>query len=290
MPDPHAANAPDAGSPDARAARLAALRARIRRLERGGAGPAAVLPLGPAAIDSALPGGGLPLACLHEIAVGADGEPAGAATRGPAGPAGGAGALAGGAAAGFAAAIAARLAVRCGRPVLWLMRDGDLYPPGLVRYGLVPERLVLARAARQADRLWALEEAARSGALAAVVGEAAAAGPSESRRLQLAAEAGGVTVILLDRDGDAGRAGRRAAGTAVTRWRVAAAAGAPDGPGVGVERWRLELVRARGGRPGAWLVAWHDPAPSEPAGRPGELALVAAEEGAVPAPRRQAVA
>ena len=54
-----------------RAATLTALRDHIRRLEQ----PArhGVLPFGAAAIDAALPGGGLTLGALHEI-VGAGGD------------------------------------------------------------------------------------------------------------------------------------------------------------------------------------------------------------------------
>jgi protein ImuA len=228
-----------------RAAQLAALRARVRHLEGfADAGARGVLPLGLPELDAALPGGGLPLACLHEIA-GAD-----PAADGDAGPA-----------TGFAALLAARLADRAeaaGAPatVLWLAREDSLYPPGLMRFGLASDRLIVARAVSETDRLWSLEEAARSGAVAAAVGETATVGLAESRRLQLAAETGGVTLLLLQ--AAAAADGGTRPGTAVTRWHVAGAAArtAPDEPGVGPERWRLDLVRCRGGRPGAWTVDW----------------------------------
>lgn len=230
---------------------LAALRSRIRALEGWGTdGAAGILPFDLVEIDAALPGGGLPLACLHEIL--------------PADPAHD------GAATGFAAVLATRLAILTGEtPVLWLSRARDLYPPGLAAFGLTPSRLLIGRATSRVDLLWALEEAARSATLAAVIGEGAAPGLSESRRLQLAAEAGGVTLVLLGR-ATTGTTGSMTATsgstTAVTRWRIAAAPGStthgrtdPTESGVGKTAWQVELVRCRGGRPGRWTVLSNGP-------------------------------
>jgi protein ImuA len=215
-----------------RAAVLAELRRRVRAIEGGGAAGTAVLPLDAAPIDAALAGGLAPGA-LHELGGGQAQD--GAATH-------------------FAALLAGRAASAGRRPVLWIAGEGDLYAPGLAACGLPPERLLLAHARRRADALWAMEEAARSGALAAVVGEVEGADLTAGRRLQLAAEAGGTLTILLVRRSGAGLATPSAA---TTRWRVAAAPGglAPGAPGVGEARWRLELLRCRGGRPGSWLVA-----------------------------------
>ncbi len=47
---------------------LSNLRARIARIESTGRVAHAVLPFGEAAIDAALPGGGLALGALHEVA------------------------------------------------------------------------------------------------------------------------------------------------------------------------------------------------------------------------------
>lgn len=218
---------------------LAELRATIRRLEGVGEGGGRVLPLGVPAVDGALPDGGLPMGCLHELAA----SDPGAGTA-------------------FAAALGARFAERAGGPVLWILGGRDLHAAGLAAYGLTPDRLIAVRATRAADLLWAMEEALRCRGLAAVLGEAAALDLTASRRLQLAAEAGGVTGLLLRLDP------RHApAGTAVTRWRIAAApseASAEDGPGVGPERWRVELLRCRGGRPGAWTLEWRGPGWSGP--------------------------
>jgi len=222
-----------------------ALKSRILALEGAWQGlgrheegrPAA--PLGLEPLDRALPWGGLPTACLHEVS---------------------AGAAADGAVAGFAAYLLARLSAAAGRrqsAVLWCAAGDGLYGPGLAAYGLDTHRLILVRGRRQADLLWALEEALRSGALAAVLGEVEEADLTATRRLQLAAEAGRTTALLLRPPG-----GKPAPSAAVTAWRIAAApsGAAPWGAGLGRERWRLELVRCRGGLPRQWLVEWNDEA------------------------------
>jgi len=217
----------------AKAALLAELRSRIRRMEGlGGEAGGGVLPFGVAELDAGLPDGGLPLSCLHEVAA----EDPGAGTA-------------------FAAALLARLAAARGAPVLWVVRGRDLHAAGLAAYGLTPERLIAVRAERTADALWALEEALRCNRLAAVLGEVGRLDLTASRRLQLAAEAGGVTGLLLHTGEE--RAG--SASAAVTRWRVTPAPSLTDGePGVGAPCWRLDLLRCRGGRPGSWLAGWRD--------------------------------
>lgn len=239
---------PDAVSaPPSKAALLAGLRDRIRRIEGIGGVGGRVLSLGVPELDGALPDGGLPLGCLHEVA-GHElaGEAPGAATA-------------------FAAALLARLTGREGAagPAVWIVRGRDLHAPGLAAYGLLPDRLIAVRAARDADALWAMEEALRCRRLSAVLGEVGTLDLTASRRLQLAAEAGGVTGVLL-------RTGRAASGAsaAVTRWRIVAAPSVPDEPGVGAARWRAELLRCRGGRPGSWLLEWRDGVLAVPARAP----------------------
>ena len=242
---------------------LAALRARLRRLERGGAAAAPrIRPLGAAALDARLPGGGLPLAGLHEI----EGERAewddGVAT-------------------GFCLALLVRRlaapdeagdedgagAGAAAKPVLWAAPRLDLYGPGLAGWGLDPGRLILAETGSEAAVFWALEEGLRSGALAAVVGEAAALERIAGRRLQLAAEAAGLPCFFLRRRRLA-RRGAVSPSAAATRWRVSPLP--PDrGIGLGVPaherllrrpRWRVELLRCRGAAPGVFLVEWDDAA------------------------------
>ena len=218
--------------PAGKAAVLAELRARVHRLEGGGGSDGRVLALGAAALDGHLPGGGLALGCLHEIAGVAAGDD--------------------GAAVGFAAALLGRLAAGRGR-VLWLSRRRDLYPPGLAGLGLTPEPLIVVAARRDRDVLWAMEEALACRRLAAVLGEVDEMDLVASRRLQLAAESLGVTGLLLRPP-----APRPSASAAVTRWRLAAAASATAAPGLGPPRWRADLARCRGGRPGRWLLEWRD--------------------------------
>ncbi len=232
------------------AATLDALRARVAALERTGGAPGGqtrILPLGVAAIDAHLPWGGLPAACLHEVV---DGD----GVRGHMG----------GAASAFTASRAAPMAA--GRPILWItgQRRLDLYAPGLAAFGLPPATLIVVQA-RGTAALWAMEEALREPGVGAVVAEIAAVNLTASRRLQLAAEAGGAGAFLLRADA----ADTLPPTASVTRWRVGAVAGGAQGidaqaartnggmPPVGAVCWRLELMRCRGARPASWRVEWH---------------------------------
>jgi len=263
IPARNAVMAVAAPSP-APSADLAGLRARVRVIEGSDAAAHGVARFGVRAVDGALPWGGLPRGALHE-AVAMD---AGAGT-------------------GFAAALAGRLARDGGGAVLWCVRApvldaGGLYAPGLGRGGLDPGRVVVVHARRDADALWAMEEGLRCPGLAAVVGEVAAAALTATRRLQLAAEAGGVTALLVrPRAWDLGPS------AALTRWRVAAApaAGEPSGDrggGLGPPRWDVELFRCRGGSPRRWAMEWHD--------ETGDFAVAAPvrDRPAVPQPARLA--
>jgi protein ImuA len=227
--------------PESANPQLRALRQRIRALEQGRLCGHA-LPFELAAVDAALPSGGLALGALHEImGAGADEED-------------------GAVAAAFAAALLARLSRRHGGSVLWCLQSDDLHAPGLAAYGLPSERLIVARCRDDTDILWAMEEGLRSAALAAVLGEIGRLAPTAGRRLQLACEAGGVTGFVLRRWRKAGTASQRASpSAAVTRWRVAAAPSrATSEPGIGMPLWRVELVRCRGGAPAAWLMEESD--------------------------------
>ena len=88
----------------------------------------------------------------------------------------------------FAAGILAR---RKG-PVLWCLRQRDLFAPGLAGVGLHPDRVIYAETWHDREVLPAMEEGLRVPALAGVVGEVARLSLTASRRLQLAAEASGV--------------------------------------------------------------------------------------------------
>jgi protein ImuA len=226
-----------------------------------------------AALDAHLPGGGLALGCLHEIE-------------------GGRAEWDDGAASGFCLALLARLlgaTPRAQGPVLWVSRWRDLYAPGLAAFGLDPGRLILVRAGGGMEVLWAMEEALRCPRVAAVVGEVEALERSAGRRLQLAAEAQGVTVFALRRRL---RPARRAAApsAAATRWRImpaqalhqasaqASAGRLVSGRGtfLGRPRWQVELLRCRGAAPGQWHLEWDDAT--------GGFALAASLRDRPPAP------
>ena len=238
--------------------RLVALREEIAGIEATGARAHAALPFGIDAIDAALPGGGIARGALHE-AVGA--EPALAHEA---------------AATVFLAGIAARL----DGPVLWCRRSRDLFAPGLAQAGLDPDRVIHAELGSDADVLAAMEEGLRVPDLAAVVGEVRKLGLSPSRRLQLAAEASGVTALVQRRARPDDRPDE--AHAARTRWRVAPAPSAPIAvpTGIGRPRWRLSLARVRGGEAKDWLV--------EACDAEGRLALVpdVADRSAARSPRR----
>src|SRR6202008_2803940 len=140
------------------------LRERVRRIERSPAMAHGVLPFGIAAIDRLLPGGGLALGALHEI-LGAGGDEEDGAL-----------------AAAFTAAILGRLGPHPtptpiegegtgGRTVLGCLPRPDLYGPGLAARGLDPAHIVLVRASRDGEILWAMEEGLRAPGLPAGGGE-----------------------------------------------------------------------------------------------------------------------
>lgn len=211
---------------------IAALR---RQLTMGDAlAPAPrVTRLGIAAIDAALPWGGLPGGAIHEV-------------TGPESD---------GAATGFCTTLLARLSAGT-RPVLWVTANDDLYAPGLAAFGLSPERLIVVRARRTAETFWTIEEALRCRSLAAVLGEVRGPTRTVARRLQLVARGSGVTAVLLRHDED------DAFANAVTRWHVVSARRDDAAEDDSNARWRVDLVRCRGrihgeeGYVARWLIEW----------------------------------
>lgn len=218
------------------AAALGTLRAKIRRIEGHGADfGRECVGFGAKALDAALPWQGIPKRSLHE--------------------------LSGIAADGFAAALASRALLGVGDQargtLLWCSQDatrrisGEIYGPGLHRFGIPAERFLLVRARNARESLWVTETALRSQAIVCVVAELPPLDLLTSRRLQLAAEeGGGLGLALL---GEAGAIPDLAPNAAVTRWRVEP-----------IRRqqelfWQLDLWRCRGGAPGRWEVRWNEP-------------------------------
>jgi protein ImuA len=217
--------------------RLAALRAEVRAIESAGVERARdCLPFGIESMDARLAGGGLAVAALHEVT-------------------GATAALSHDAAATlFTAGIAARRAGGKGT-VLWAFRRRDLFAPGLAQAGLAPGRLIYAECGRDEDVLAVMEEGLRHRGLAAVVGEVGRVQMASTRRLQLAAEEGGTTALMLKRWRRSEEDPLALPSAAVTRWRIACAPSTPlPVEGIGRPRWRLSLVRQRGGEPHEWMM------------------------------------
>ncbi len=76
------------------------------------------------------------------------------------------------------------------RWIAWLAPPHLPYAPALADAGLDPARMLVIQPRAGLDMLWAMEQALRSGACAAVLGWADAAGDPALRRLKLAAEEG----------------------------------------------------------------------------------------------------
>ena len=192
------------------------------------------IPFGLAAIDRYLPQGGLACGALHEVVPDEGATPA---------------------AFGFLAALLARLS---GTHPLFLvlptygLRDyGRPHSHGLNALGLDPSRLILAETAHRKDTLWAMEEALRSRAPAAVAGIIDQLDLKTSQRLHLAATDCGLPLFLLR------PAKILEASAAATRWRVGPAPAARDRFGLITRaRWRLKLERCRNGRAGEWMVEY----------------------------------
>ncbi|MGN6818124.1 MAG: ImuA family protein [Sphingomonas sp.] len=226
-------------------ASLARLRRRVARIEGVRARDSeARFATGHEAIDAWL-GGGLARGRLHEM-MADEGEDAGSL-------------------AGFAAMLAVR--IEDDKPLLWLRTEaaereaGKLYATGLGELGLRGSDLILGLLVDDATLLKAANDAARCAGLGALVvetwGEPKPLDLTATRRLMLAAEASGVTVLLLR------AAARESPSVADTRWRVAPAPSTAlaDGTSQGAPGYPvfdIELLRRRAGPAGRqWRVEWN---------------------------------
>jgi protein ImuA len=227
----------------ARSSTLATLRGSIARIEaHGDAYRPDRVALGHADVDVALQGG-LAMGAMHEVF--AEGRQSGAAT-------------------GFIAGLAGRAAAR--RPWVWVRQDfteiesGALSMGGLAELGLDPRLLVTVRAADVDTALRTAADALACDAVGVVVlevwGEARQLDLVASRKLTLAAQASGVTGLLLR------VAAEPLPSTAETRWIVCAAHSPPATPLVaGAAAWGApvfdaQLVRNRHGPVGRWIMEW----------------------------------
>ena len=145
-------------------------------------------------------------------------------------------------------------------PLFWLRGGGkataQAYGPGLVALGLDPTKLLIGMMASEALLLQAAADALRCPALGALVIELRGRAPlldlTASRRLALAAEASGVTALLLR------VAAEPAPSTAETRWIVRAAHSPPGNSSSawGAPMFDAQLVRNRHGPVGRWIMEW----------------------------------
>ena len=130
---------------------IESLRVQVRQIEGRRRRATTVLPFGIAAVDSRLPGGGLSVGALHEVA------------------GGGNGAIDGAAAALFTAGIAARTRGK----VLWCVTRPDLFAPALSQAGLKSDSVIYLEGGDEKTVLACFEEGLRHGGLGAVVAEVA---------------------------------------------------------------------------------------------------------------------
>jgi protein ImuA len=223
----------------ARTSTLATLRGRIERIEtHGDAYAPNKVPLGHAGADAMLRGG-LAMAAVHEVF--AEGHQSAVAT-------------------GFIAGLAGRISAR--RPLVWVRQDfsdiesGALSMSGFSELGLDPRCLVTVRAADADSALRTAADALACDALGGVVlevwGEARQLDLVASRKLTLAAQASGVTALLLR------VAATPQPSTAETRWIVRAAHSPPGAPwsAWGAPVFDAQLVRNRHGPVGRWIMEW----------------------------------
>ena len=174
---------------------------------------------GHAALDALLPGGGWPQGALTELIVAEPGI-------------------------GEFSLVLPALATlsREDRWIVLIAPPHLPYAPALAAATVSLSRLLLVRAANTADTLWAMEQALRSGACAAVLAWPGGSNERAQRRLQLAAEAGASWGVWFT-------PARQAASTstAALRLKLAPAEG-------GIE---VRFLKRRGGGPVPPLVLHH---------------------------------
>ncbi|HUO95316.1 MAG TPA: translesion DNA synthesis-associated protein ImuA [Steroidobacteraceae bacterium] len=83
------------------------------------------------------------------------------------------------------------------RWLAWIAPPHAPYAPALAQSGIRADRLLLVGAEKPSDRLWAIEQALRSGGCAAVLAWLDAADDRWLRRLKLAAETGRTLAVLM---------------------------------------------------------------------------------------------
>ena len=243
---------------------LSVLRRRISAIEQQRPTAEGVhISTGHEGIDAAI-GGGITRGCVHEMFA-LDPDDAGSVT-------------------GFAAMLALRL----GGGILWLRHEamqkisGRLHAAGLLEIGLDPAQVIVAVLPDPVSVLRAAADVVRCADVGVAVVELWRQPPAldltASRRLALAAETSGVTVLLLRVDAEP------TPSAAQTGWAIRSAASAPlEANAPGYPTLEIKLLRQRG-RPagGCWQVEWdRESAVFRPADRNADAPIRTAPPGAV---------
>jgi protein ImuA len=146
-----------------------------------------------------------------------------------------------------ATAFAIIRAAQAKTPVIWIEnihRPGRLAPQGLTRF-FDPERLITVNARNRKEGLWCMAEALRESPTLVVASLPKPLDLLESRRLQLAAEAGGATGLCLVPEGEVNNA-------AETRWRSTPLACSEEST---LHKW--ELIKNKKGILSVWNINWN---------------------------------
>jgi protein ImuA len=161
------------------------------------------------------------------------------------------------AALGFALALAGAWGSPAG--LIWageegvFAEDGAPYPVGLAQFGLDPENLIVVRAAKRDEALWAAEQGLNARGATVICALAHNSKPLDlkaTRRLLLFAEQNGSRCLLV----------RPLAETSAawTRWKIAHAPSSAEPDELGRPAFSLQLMRSRCGPAGArFTLEWN---------------------------------
>ncbi|MCA9157471.1 MAG: hypothetical protein KDA72_04045 [Planctomycetales bacterium] len=136
----------------------------------------------------------------------------------------------------------------------------NIYPPPLASHGIDLAKVIFVRPESQGDAIWAVDQALRTSAVAAVVAEFERIDDRSARRLQLAAESGQSLALLLR-----GWQARQQPTWAEVQWLVRSQRDSVQrvpmqrDPVQRGRRWYLQLARVRGGQAGRSAVLEMEP-------------------------------
>jgi protein ImuA len=140
-----------------------------------------------------------------------------------------------------------------GAPVAWIGRRSWPSPWILAKAGLRLDQCLFVDPRTEGERLWAIDQTLRCQGVSAVIADASGLDMGASRRLQLAAEAGGVLGLLIRPPPEL-----KSLSAAATRWVITPHAA------IGKMQWKVELRRCKAGALWAaasngtreWMLEW----------------------------------